>query len=162
MVSYASSRPSFPAPRSDRDPSQQARAAWLLLRFVTTRGQECEIFVVGTPTRVGFAAVVGGGQPDLLDSVPTHHPDIGISLVFFGIDRPDRVSNPLPIRRHLRIPNRLDLRQIIQPNRSLPGLCFDRARNQQTHNRNLEASHDGNLRTTVIPVCAVYIRTVAA
>src|SRR5437867_440206 len=57
----------------------------LLLGFITARCQECEVFVVGTPARRTFAAVGGGGQADLLGSIPADHPDIRVALVFLGV-----------------------------------------------------------------------------
>src|SRR5205809_3827233 len=74
-------------------------AALFLLSFVSTRGEKCEIFVVGTPARHAFAAVAGGSQPYLFYSIPTHHPNIGIALVLFGINRTNGVGNPLSVRR---------------------------------------------------------------
>src|SRR5436190_3501544 len=108
--------------------------AQLLLRFISTGREECEVFVVGTPAWCAFAAVSSRRQPDLLSSVPTHHPEVRIALVLLSIDGAHGVGDPLSIRRYLRIANSSHPCQIIQRNWPLRGLSFQRERRQQTRN----------------------------
>ena len=47
-------------------------------------------------------------------AIPLHHPQVGLVLVFLGIDLADGIDDPLAIRRDHRPAHTLQLRQIVQ------------------------------------------------
>ena len=83
---------------------------------------EREIAAVGTVLRRGLAVLARRDLPLVL-SVDVHGPDVRAALVFLHVRRRNDEGDGLPVRRALRIADVFHLREIVERQRSLGGLC---------------------------------------
>src|SRR5207247_1315196 len=90
-------------------------------RFAGTRRSERKIFAVGTPARRTLA-IVAEGDLSIILTIVAGHPDMRVALVFFCVDGRDGISDPLTIRRDLRVTNVAKAGQVIEFQRMSSGL----------------------------------------